>query len=366
MAIHLSEICVNGYRGLQNLQLQNLNGINILTGDNNSGKTSILEILSTLNGPDSLSSWASCTRPSSRQYMRRMFFEEFYTMFPVDNSDKRISYSVSEGNGLIHHVELTADIYETLVSENDMDMINGFRVHRNTGNAQEQEVKCMELTSYVDGTKKELYEIYDFQYRITQRRNVEKQTNLFNTLLVPPFLHTQRGSLSINALLSNTTVYYECIEALKEFDPNITGIIALDSEYTGLRPDYRVLSKNHVEGLPLSAYGDGMKKAIILMAAVIKAKNGLLLMDEFETAIHTSAMRNLFSWLLKTAMKMNVQVFLTSHSIEAIEKVLNLDTELQKQISLYTLYSFEGKSTVRRMTCPEAIEAYEQLGVELR
>ena len=34
-----------------------------------------------------------------------------------------------------------------------------------------------------------------------------------------------------------------------------------------------------------------MKKAILLMSAVIAAKDGILLLDEFETAIHTSARR---------------------------------------------------------------------------
>ena len=61
-----------------------------------------------------------------------------------------------------------------------------------------------------------------------------------------------------------------------------------------------------------------MKKAILLMSAVITAQNGILLLDEFETAIHTSAMIKVFSWILRACKKLNVQIFLTSHSEEAI------------------------------------------------
>ena len=45
-----------------------------------------------------------------------------------------------------------------------------------------------------------------------------------------------------------------------------------------------VLSKNHTKALALDAYDDGMKKAMLLLGAVIMAQNGILLIDEFETA----------------------------------------------------------------------------------
>ena len=89
-------------------------------------------------------------------------------------------------------------------------------------------------------------------------------------------------------------------------------------------------------------------------------------MDEFETAIHTSAMDSVFSWILESAKRLNVQVFLTSHSKEAIDKVLKGRKELQPDIQVYTLYKKAGRHLVRAMTCEEAINAQESLGLELR
>lgn len=42
MAIHLNEFNIEHFRGINHLELKDLNDINIITGDNNSGKTSVL------------------------------------------------------------------------------------------------------------------------------------------------------------------------------------------------------------------------------------------------------------------------------------------------------------------------------------
>ena len=53
-ARHIENFKIISYRGLRDLDLQDLNEINILTGNNNSGKTSVLELLSSLRAPSSL------------------------------------------------------------------------------------------------------------------------------------------------------------------------------------------------------------------------------------------------------------------------------------------------------------------------
>lgn len=47
-ARHIDDFRIEAYRGIKDLHLQDLNDINILTGNNNSGKTSVLELLSSL------------------------------------------------------------------------------------------------------------------------------------------------------------------------------------------------------------------------------------------------------------------------------------------------------------------------------
>ena len=51
MGRHIQEFTIHAFKGIRELTLGHLNAINILTGDNNSGKTSVLELLSTLDNP---------------------------------------------------------------------------------------------------------------------------------------------------------------------------------------------------------------------------------------------------------------------------------------------------------------------------
>ena len=58
----ISKISIKSYRGIDNLELNDLRQINILTGDNNSGKTSILEVINIFGQPDLFRSWVNASR----------------------------------------------------------------------------------------------------------------------------------------------------------------------------------------------------------------------------------------------------------------------------------------------------------------
>ncbi|MCD8020990.1 MAG: AAA family ATPase, partial [Clostridiales bacterium] len=88
MKKHIKEFTIHAYKGIQNLKLDQLNYINILTGDNNSGKTSVLELLSTLEHPQNLKTWISCSRVDSIRFGTRYYFNGIYNMFPIDTKKK--------------------------------------------------------------------------------------------------------------------------------------------------------------------------------------------------------------------------------------------------------------------------------------
>lgn len=367
MGEHIREFTIHAYKGIHDLNLEHLNSINILTGDNNSGKTSVLELLSTLENPQNIRAWELCTRIDSLRIRNRFYFHGFYHMFPIDNDKKEISYTFIDGNDEANTITLTAEIEETQITEKEMYQING--LFRRSSSKEEEEIVdalSMHLSAYINHQKEKEDTIYDFQTRLAQKPFVRlKKVRFVKTVYVSPVDHVN-STLNLNPILSDPELYEEMLSILQTFDDNITNINALKDENSPFSTEYMVLTKNHPKALPLTAYGDGMKKAMLLLSAVVRARDGILLLDEFETAIHTSAMNSVFSWLLKSAIKLNVQVFLTSHSKEAIEKVMQCSTELQPYIHLYTLYHFEGKSYVRTMTSQEAIRAKDNLGLELR
>ncbi len=364
MKKHIQQYEIKAYKGISDLVLEDLNYINILTGDNNSGKTSVLELLSTLKDPGSITTWFSCTRVSGTWRRSNSFLNGFYNLFPVDNDQKEISYNFLDAEGLQQKVSLKATLDRTQVSTRELNQLNGIRTYSDNKKDADiiRDMDCMYLSVSING--KEVIEdiIYEEQSRI--RRNRDKKDQFVRTMYVSPVDHAT-GMYDISEIFASR-VYDEMIRVVQKFDEDIVRINAVRDAKSPFIIDYKVVTKNHEDSLPLSVYGDGMKKAIYLLNGVVKTTNGILLIDEFETGIHTSAMDSVFSVLLQNALKYNTQLFLTSHSKEAIDKVLRCDKQLQQYVNLYTLYKHKGKSYARKLSCEEAIHAQENLGLELR
>lgn len=361
MAEHIRELLIHGYKGIHELKLEHLNSINILTGDNNSGKTSILELLSTVERPQREDCWMLCAGKRTKKIKK--IFNDFYNMFPIDEEDMVISYEYKDMENRQNSVRVEAEIEQTQVSEGEMYRMNNLKKIRNDWKDNEMvDAKHMRLSIYFNEKKVNSFSVYDFQSTFTF---ISRRGDFVKTIYISPFDHAS-DDLNIDGILSDSAAYEVLIHILQEFDADIANVSALKNEDNTRYSEYMILSKKHKKALPLNAYGDGMKKAVTLLSGIVRARNGILLLDEFETAIHTSAMDSIFSWLLRSAIEQNIQVFMTSHSKEAIGKVLRLDEELQQHINLYTLYKYEGANYVRRMNCEEAIHAQENLGLELR
>lgn len=350
-ARHIENFKIISYRGLRNLDLHDLNEINILTGNNNSGKTSVLELLSSLRSPSSLSTWIKMCRMTRNG----SFYKGILNLFPADTS-RNIWYVCTTKSQKIK-VVLDAAVREVCVSENDVSEINGSDCQiSHAARDGYIEAKCIQI-QVITSFDEKAYDLYDFQTRMPKE---EASLKIFPTEYVAPGAHMD-GSILLDEVMESPMLYKDMMRILHEFDDSIMNITK-----SGNGTEYMILSDKYNKAMPLSVYGDGMKKALALLVTVVKAKDGILLLDEFETAIHTSAMNNIFAWILHSAQRLNVQVFLSSHSLEAIDKVLKCTPDLQDKINLYTLYNKDGKNLVRKMSCKEAIKAQDDWGVELR
>ena len=362
----ISKISIESYRGIDNLELNDLQQINILTGDNNSGKTSILEAVSIFGQPDTFLSWINVSR-GEKIARGFSFYERFNDFFNVNYAKKKVKYIIETEAGS-SKIEMTAADSEFQITKKVYDQKAGYLLSY----ADEQDIEedslilvpGIFLEIWIDGEKTEDMILYEGQWTIPQSVRKPKEKFSRHVVYVRPFDHV-RARFFLNDILNTPALYQEILDILKEFDPGILSINYDDGGSPG-RSGYKILSKKNNRALPLDMYGDGMKKAILLMSAVVKAKNGVLLLDEFETAIHTSAMEHVFKWILETCCKLNVQVFLTSHSEEAINKVLNCSEELQEHMAVYTLYKDEEGNSVRRLNARKAVDVKENMGLELR
>jgi AAA15 family ATPase/GTPase len=65
--------------------------------------------------------------------------------------------------------------------------------------------------------------------------------------------------------------------------------------------------------------------------SALSVPNGILLIDEIEAGLHTSILKDVFKWLVKTCQTYNIQLFITTHSLETIDAVLATVKEMNKE-----------------------------------
>lgn len=361
MARHINFLEVSTFRGIRNLRLDSFADINIITGNNKSGKTSLLEILESFSDPVKMKTWIMLGRNAINTNGLSLY-DRLELLFDVDDEEKEIRYSI-EYLGERHEICLKAHVEQEMLPYEKVRKIA--RWFSSVGDEQRGATlvnAC--VVDFLDNNKVVNTELlYD----------VQATMNLFtpkgsrkNIVYVSPTDHA-RGFLFLSEVLDEPELYSEMLKIMQDFDDDIISINAdrKNDRSTSSAVVYKILSKKHKKAIPLNLYGDGMKKALLLMSAVIKAKDGVLLLDEFETAIHTSAMEHIFKWILDTCIRLNVQVFMTSHSDEAILKVLTCSPELSKKMKHITLYK-NGESTVARELTVEKAITLRKKGVELR
>ena len=228
------------------------------------------------------------------------------------------------------------------------------------------ETNALVVTFMLNGNECGEEKLSEIQYRLERsEQNVERMLIANNVIYISPAQHTKSRQY-FNSLFQEPELYEEFVKVMKMFDPGFISINLIDEESSLGAGNYVVLSRGHKQGILLDAYGDGMKKAMLLISAVLKAKDGILLLDEFETAIHISAMEHVFHFILQVAMKNNVQIFMTSHSLEAIETTLKCIPEYQKQMRMITLVKVEDEIRARNVDGEKAVQLLDEYGLELR
>ena len=86
------------------------------------------------------------------------------------------------------------------------------------------------------------------------------------------------------------------------------------------------------EPLPLYSLGDGMLRALGISLALVNAKDGILLIDEFENGLYYTVQPDLWQFIFRVARHLNVQVFATTHSwdcIKAFQKAASAEKQTE-------------------------------------
>ncbi len=87
--------------------------------------------------------------------------------------------------------------------------------------------------------------------------------------------------------------------------------------------------------IPLKSAGEGLLRVLQLALGVINAKNGLFLLDEFENSLHYSVQTKIWKIIIELAIKLNVQIFATTHSWDCVKALQQCTEELPAEIEIF-------------------------------
>lgn len=307
MSNYISELDIHRFRGIRALSLPNLGAINVLVGANNCGKTSILEAIGLLSNPldrPNFQKWAIMRVPKDSALNEKMA-EYIDYLFP---EDQEISFYANVA-GKAEHVVYKAE----------KGMLS---------NASGESSKALYVTGLfeVDNvtTSKE------FQFRNNGRGRYKSSGEQFSTEYIfagGNFYKNCVFHVSESMLLEKKL---QLLEIIRSFEPDVEDIM--------LRNNDILLHSRQSGVLPLFNYGSGLQKAVLLAASLMNIQNNVILIDEIDSTINMAAFEDVFPWFIQKCRELNVQAFLTTHSLEAIDAILAAtDNSLSDDVRIITL-----------------------------
>ena len=111
----------------------------------------------------------------------------------------------------------------------------------------------------------------------------------------------------------------QVVAGLKLMEPKITGIAFVEDRRTRSVRIPLVKLSSDVEPLPLRSLGDGIVRLFHIAVALVNAKDGMLLIDEFENGLHWSVQSKIWEMVFRLGKELNVQIFASTHSRDCIQ-----------------------------------------------
>ena len=351
MSKYISELAIEQYRGINDLKITNIGDINVLVGNNNVGKTSILEAIKILSMPDDI---GNLVRVAISRYSGKTenFMDAVLSIFQTNIPDinEAEKFNINETYELSLGCKTNSKNIKLQIMGSVAEKIDFSKVN-------EPLKKTFDASAKIEINEKKFHNPFSIT---SPDIEVGKSESIFGAMFVPVTTSIYMSCVSMYSEVVKVQNKNDFINIMQIFDKNIYDINIIDE---------MIWIHNKNSGvMPLFSYGSGMQKALLLGMLVTLSKGGILLVDEIETAIHTTALKDVFSFFVSACKKMNVQAFITTHSIEAIDNFLKSSNDMLDKMRIMTFRKKDmtNKTYVRVMTGNEALENRDEYEMELR
>lgn len=342
----LKEVTIGSYRGLEQVNIGEFGKVNVFVGANNSGKTSILEAIM-LSG---LFRDAELLIEILSSRYPRMNIDMIKAMFHA-NKESVIHIGQIAACGTIINTHILYEENITLDSEMEKGKEVALFFYHESNEHLEQKYK-MTFKEEQDGLKlsitKEAESGKNFQGKPCQYISFSR------------FDVTKHFMDIIDSVLDSNRKM-ELVEVLRIFDRDV-----INFEVIGKKRIIKIFRQGEENALSLYDYGNGMYKAFFIAAASILCKDGLLLIDEIEAGIHKEALGKFMKYLIEVSNMNHTQIFMTTHSLEALDVILEEERKELENVAIFNINQYEGKMVARKYTGEKLLRLRSEMGIDIR
>jgi predicted ATPase len=327
----ISSLTIKGFRSIRQLEFKDLGRVNLITGRNNTGKSSILEALRILvsdasapvlsrilrDREEDLSEGEESSRSADTESPAAV--GSLFSGFP-HISEIREPINL-RGNGGNRSFNLTISVglfYEQREPDGSRRLVEQ---EAQLGLLETGQIPALVIESGTGRRKLPLEHLKRYlKNRLFLRGDVSEEPR-------PPcvFVSPYGGERTANLgpmwdKIALSDQEKEVVQALRVIDPDITAVSMVGGgEAARQFRSAIVRSTAFPRPVPLRSFGDGLNRLFGIVLSLVNAKDGFLLIDEFENGMHHTIQFEVWRTIFQLSKLLNVQVFATSHSWDAVQ-----------------------------------------------
>lgn len=328
----LNSLRIENYKIFKELQIPILDRVNLIWGNNNVGKSSLLEAISILSSYGNI----------DQIYEILQLRDEDISAFKRDDS---VSVSQEISAFLPMMPDYSLDTFSKngfKIGDKDETFLQIHLVNRCRFPMKESKRNSLDNTviqtkpfnepisdSVIDYTPAIGVKLNDIYVKylefivggIARSRVTSRDSNYIPCEYIASKYYKLRNIETLWSNISMTEYEKFVIQALQIIDPKVRRFNVLSDSVSEYRSDYipYVLIDGNPLKLRLSAMGDGMNRVLMIVLAMLNCKDGIFLLDEFENGLHYSVQEKLWEIIFQLSEMLNIQVFVTTHSNDCIK-----------------------------------------------
>ena len=377
----LDSFQISNFRLFHLLKVERLNRVNLITGMNNSGKSTFLEAIELYASNASpvvlldlvesrQETWFSEAQPRSQNFTGNSVRHLFYGHKFPQIGEQGIFLGEIFSNMRLHIGVAAYQIYEN----DEEGTTRRIRVSNFQSDIVDEELSNIEVFLIAEEGEKirRLFRLdrdmrdIRHNFRMIHGRQEPEFRSIWQ--IVSTENMPSRKLATLWDLTSLTNLKSEVISALRLIENRVSDIAFVEdiSQISSNKNRIPLVKLSGIdEPLPLKSMGDGMTRLFHIIVALVNAQNGFLLIDEFENSLHWSVQPKVWNIIFQLSEKLNVQVFATTHSRDCIRGFDSNWNQYPELGAFFRLDVKDGLIRAREYTAETLTDAID-MDVEVR